>query len=109
MKRKRSTTQHEQAVRARASSKKLTNAKAAAKLRKVAEAYYKSSRKLFAGDRRGLEVTENDYFNLKYIASRIRVGDLSAAYQQARHLDTLVRDEIPLDVWMYIGGSGLHE
>lgn len=109
MRRKRTLSMHEKAVRARASSKKITNAKAAAKLRKVAEAYHKSSRKLFAGDRRGLEVTENDYFNLKYIASRIRAGDLSGAYQQARHLDTLVREEIPLDVWMYIGGYGLHE
>lgn len=109
MKRKAKTARHEQVVRARASSKKLTNAEAAAKLRKVAEAYYKRNQKLFAGDRHGLDVIENDYYDLRYIASSIRAGDLSGAYRQACRFDTLVRDEIPLDVWMYIGGSGLHE
>jgi len=109
MKRKKRQTPHEEAVQARASSKKLTNAKAAAKLRRVAEAYYQRNLKLFANDRHGRAVIENDYFNLKYIVSDIRKGDLAGAYRHAGHLDTLVRETIPLDIWMYIGGRGLHE
>lgn len=109
MKRKKRLAQHEEAVRARASSKQLTDAKAAAKLRRAAEAYYQRNLKLFADDRHGRDVVENDYFNLKSIVSDIRRGDLVSTYRHAGHLDTLVRETIPLDVWMHIGGRGLHE
>lgn len=100
---------HEKAVRARALSKKLTNAKAAAKLRRVAEAKRRRSLKRWDKDPQMLGMVEADYSDLKRIVTLIREGNLSRAYKSAGHLDTAVREEIPLDVWMFIGGSGLHE
>jgi len=105
----RKRDRHQEAVRARASVRGLTDAKASSKLRAVAEKCLRRDKKLFADDPHGLEVIEADHDRLMRIASSIRAGNLEGAYNYASHLDTLVREEIPLDVWMYIGGRGVHE
>jgi hypothetical protein len=109
MARKRVMNPHQEAVRARASAKRLTAAKAAAKLLKKAEAYVRHAKKMSAGNPRRLASIESDYEDLMSVAALIRSNNLSDAYVFAGNLDTLVRDQIPLDVWMYIGGRGVHE
>ena len=103
----RQKTAHEEAVMARAASKYLTNAKAASKLLTKAQAYLRRGQSASSAYMRNLY--SSDFDALKNVAGCIRAGDLSGAYRRAGDLDTAVRDVIPLDVWIYIGGSGVHE
>ena len=48
---------------------------------------------------------QDDLAALEWIRSEITAGCLSEAYSYACTLDTAVREEIPMAVWVYIGGE----
>lgn len=49
-----------------------------------------------------------DAIDLTNVADKLRMGKLDFAYEAASQLDTAVRDEIPMAVWVYLGGDLVH-
>ena len=44
----------------------------------------------------------DDRWDLNYIADRIETNEIKAAWEFAQNLDTIVRDQIPNDVWEHM-------
>lgn len=48
------------------------------------------------------ETILSDVEDMKRVAKCIKAGNLSTAYRLAENLDTIVREEIPTEVWNYL-------
>lgn len=83
---------------ARAAAAKLTAKQAAAKLRAAAQAVR----------RQGGGLADDDSTSLELIASDVAAGRTKSAFSYASRCDTAVREEIPLDVWIYLGGTPVY-
>lgn len=51
------------------------------------------------------DLEHEDAETLHYIADMIAAGNLAGAFGSASRLDTVVREEIPAAVYVYIGGT----
>ena len=75
---------------------KMTRKTAANKIRKAAKAW----RKFASGSPHENDTALTDYLELCLIASGLELGkDLDETRMSAYRLDTIVRDQIPRDVW----------
>lgn len=57
--------------------------------------------------RRDAVLSPEDVLDLMSIAHQIQAGNREVAFSMGNNLDTIVRDEIPNDVWRYLGGRTL--
>ena len=54
------------------------------------------------------EVYMDDYYGLLGVMENIEEGLLDVAFASASSFETQLRDEIPMAVWVFIGGELLH-
>ena len=60
-----------------------------------------------ARDERSVLLSE-DVNDLLTIVEMIRAGERKCAFRYANKLDTIVREEIPCAVWVWLGGDLIH-
>ena len=87
--------QRREAFKARQAAKTLTAEQAMAML----EAAARDQRNVLLPD---------DVNDLLTMVEMIRAGELKCAFRHANKLDTIVREEIPCAVWVWLGGDLIH-
>ncbi len=75
-------------------------------IREVAKEWRESGLVKFKNDKDMIKVHKEDAADMRQVALFLRMGNVKEAFKLSCSLDTIIREEIPVDVWKFMREHG---